>query len=68
MAASKNSLSPFSALAPSRMYMVASPPSSKIRLRASKLKILSAYSQYSSKVSPLTAKTGIPLSAIAAAA
>ena len=33
-----------------------------------KLKILSAYSQYSSSVSPLTAKTGIPLSAIAEAA
>ncbi len=60
-----------STFAPSRMYIVASPPSSRIMLATSPFgqsKIRSTYSQYSSSVSPFSAKTGVPAAAIAAAA
>lgn len=61
----------FSALVPRCSIRVASPPSSRIMLAFWPLghsKILCVYCQYSSSVSPLTAKTGVPDAAMAAAA
>ena len=63
--------SPASARAPSKIYIVASPPSSRMMLDgfpSGQSNVRSTYSQYSARVSPFFANTGIPESAIAAAA
>src|SRR6516165_12719772 len=61
----------FSASAPSCTISVASPPSSRIMLAVCPFghsRMRSTKSQYWSSVSPLNAKTGVPLAAMAAAA
>jgi len=61
----------FSYFNPSTNNKVASPPSSTIvvgPLPSGQTKALIVQSQYSSKVSPFQAKTGVPALAIAAAA